>query len=523
MVQARAILDGEWLGPYDQLTLIKGPGFPLFLVFNRITHLPYPIPLAAFEYSSFVLFSYAVGRVAHSSRLAVVLLVTFAAFPWMWSGPVLRVLRDGFYTSLLLICLGLFVLVIWADVRRRWLVATAAGFALGWMAITREETPWLWLGLAALAICFFVAAIQRRQALARSVFIVACAVVASVIPSLLISTLNYTKYGVFLVTDFTEPNFREALRSLYSIEAGERVVYLPASRAARLAAYEQSPTFARLRDALDGEPAKLAGWQWPGCSIHGGKFCGDYAGGWFMWALRDAVADAGGYKDPRDAIAFYRRMAAEINLACRKGQLTCRYSPFSQLPPAISENVTKTLSALSDVMARISLVTPLPLDPAASEGGSVPIYLAASFLRVKMISPRGSASDDVVISRWGRGALVEAAARIQRGAREYFNSIWPALVLAGGVAIALATLLSIRRRRVQPLMLITWILLVFVASRTALMALIDGFLFRAINMEYTTPAAYCLVAATVIGIYWGIVEPRPAPTTLSHAGTSPAL
>jgi hypothetical protein len=508
MRQAKTILDGQWLGPYDQLTLIKGPGFPIFLSLSRAARLPYPILLAVFEFSSFALLSYAVGRVANSTRLAIALLVALAVFPWMWSGSVLRVLRDGFYTSLLLMCLALAILVIWTDVRRKWLIALMAGLSFGWMTITREETPWLWPAVAALAICFFIAARQKRETLRRSVLILLCAVAGSMMPTVFVASMNYAKYGVFLVTDFTDRNFREALRALYSVEAGERTAYLPASRAARLVSYQQSPTFARLRDALDGDPAAVEGWQWPGCSMHGGKFCGDYAGGWFMWAVRDAVADAGEYKTAAAAIAFYRSMAAEINLACREGRLTCRYSPFAELPPVIADNVAKTLHAIGEVIARISLVTPLPLDPPASEGSSGGIHLAAYFLRVKMISPKPSADHDVVVSRWHGGGLVQATGAIQRGAREFVNVVWPVLALAGSVAIALATVLSIRRQSVQPALLITWILLVFVASRTALMALIDGFLFRAINMEYTTPAAYCLVAAVVTGIYCAISELR---------------
>jgi uncharacterized membrane protein YoaK (UPF0700 family) len=113
-----------------------------------------------------------------------------------------------------------------------------------------------------------------------------------------------------------------------------------------------------------------------------------------------------------------------------------------------------------------------------------------------------------MVSRWQEGQLVQAAGMIQRGARGVVNFVWPILVLAGGVAIVLATLLSIRRRSIQPALLITWILLIFVATRAALIALIAGFLFRAVNMEYTTPAAYCLLGATVIGLYCGIVALR---------------
>ena len=37
---AKSILNGEWLGPYDQLTLVKGPVYPLFLAVAHHTGLP---------------------------------------------------------------------------------------------------------------------------------------------------------------------------------------------------------------------------------------------------------------------------------------------------------------------------------------------------------------------------------------------------------------------------------------------------------------------------------------------------
>ncbi|MBI2213836.1 MAG: hypothetical protein HYU52_09325, partial [Acidobacteria bacterium] len=55
-------------------------------------------------------------------------------------------------------------------------------------------------------------------------------------------------------------------------------------------------------------------------SVHGS---GEIAGGWFMWALRDAVAGAGFYSDGRKASAFYDRLAAEVLEACRAGRLDC--------------------------------------------------------------------------------------------------------------------------------------------------------------------------------------------------------
>ena len=41
MQRALLILEGQWFGPYDSMTLVKGPTYPLFIVFANI--LPFSI------------------------------------------------------------------------------------------------------------------------------------------------------------------------------------------------------------------------------------------------------------------------------------------------------------------------------------------------------------------------------------------------------------------------------------------------------------------------------------------------
>jgi hypothetical protein len=55
-------------------------------------------------------------------------------------------------------------------------------------------------------------------------------------------------------------------------------------------------------------------------------------GGWFLWALRDCVADAGYYRSGRFPGQFYQRLAAEVNDACAAGQLQC-YARRASLAP----------------------------------------------------------------------------------------------------------------------------------------------------------------------------------------------
>lgn len=93
--QAQSIVRGRWLGPYNEMTLIKGPGFPLFLVLSHYSHLPYSVFLALFQAGSFMFVSVVAGRLARSPLLALILLIVLLTFPWLWVGPVTRVLRDS--------------------------------------------------------------------------------------------------------------------------------------------------------------------------------------------------------------------------------------------------------------------------------------------------------------------------------------------------------------------------------------------------------------------------------------------
>src|SRR4030067_1644006 len=45
----RSLSKGEWLGPFNQRTLAKGPGYPLFLAANAWLGLPVSLPHALFH------------------------------------------------------------------------------------------------------------------------------------------------------------------------------------------------------------------------------------------------------------------------------------------------------------------------------------------------------------------------------------------------------------------------------------------------------------------------------------------
>src|SRR5262249_28743270 len=117
---------------------------------------------------------------------------------------------------------------------------------------------------------------------------------------------NFARYGVFLDHDVFAPGFAAAYRALARIDppAPRRYVTLPLS--SREAAYAASPSFRTLQPLLEGPLRR----SWIVDSCPWLQVCDDYANGWFLYALRDAVAMSGHYVSAPETDAFFARMGS---------------------------------------------------------------------------------------------------------------------------------------------------------------------------------------------------------------------
>lgn len=515
--QGLDISRGHWLGAYNHMTLVKGPGLPLFLAISNLLRLPYSISIALVEAGSFFLLCLVVGRLARAPGLALAMLITLLCFPWMWSGNGLRILRDGFYTALTFIFLALAFWTVWGDVTKRRTLGFAAGLVLGLASITREENPWFVPAVAILILALWVAERRRNGGLVSVAAIVLLGAIGVAGVRGVVLTLNYVNYKTFEITEFREKNFRDALRALYSIEPPERIPFLVASKEARAEAYKYSPTFSRLKVLLDGNPPTLEGWQAPGCPMYGGKVCGDYAGGWFLWAFRDAVTLVGAYADAATASEFYRQMAEEITLACEKKQITCRYSPIAEIPPLVEANFTLMRASLVNTVKLVTLATPMTAIRPRSAGPLEQVNASLDFLNHPIAAPHDTDPGSAIFSGNAPRAAVVFVQKEQNVVRSVFNAIWPFVCAIGVLGILFSTF--VRRGTIarDTLMVMTWTFLTLVLARVGLLTIVDATVHPGATMDYGNVAAYCLVASVVMGLYaaaqdlWRWRERREAP------------
>jgi hypothetical protein len=144
--------------------------------------------------------------------------------------------------------------------------------------------------------------------------------------------INAYAYGWFGTVEFRAAEYTAAYGSLTRVDVGPFIPRVPVTRAAREAVYQVSPAFAELRPFLEG----FLGEAWARNSVYVTQLDPsqrEIAGGWWMWALRDAAADAGHMRSAREALAFYQRIADEVNAACDQGKLAAHPRRDTMLPP----------------------------------------------------------------------------------------------------------------------------------------------------------------------------------------------
>lgn len=330
---AAHLVEGNWLGPYTQFTLAKGPMYSLFIAGAFLLGIP-------LLFAQQLFYAAASAAVTHSLRFwvrsAAARFLIYVVLLWnpmsFEANNLSRVLRQNVYTPLALLCLA-GLITLFARRReagpRQALPAATAGLAFGCFWLTREESIWfvpavgLLLAAPVLALREELAARWRALAVGITTF-----VLAALLPLLVVCVQNYRHYGWFGTVEFRAKEFTGAYGALTRPRVGPTLDQVPVTRQMREAAYAVSPSFAKLRPQLEG----AVGDHW----IERNLFPASerqIRGGWFVWAIRDAAHEAGLTPDAASALRFYQAIADEMNAACDAGKFPSRRGRSGFLPP----------------------------------------------------------------------------------------------------------------------------------------------------------------------------------------------
>lgn len=327
---AESILNGKWLGDYNQLTLIKEPFFPLFIALSQWLSLPLLFSIHLFYVLACWLFVVAVRPLVNHRLSLLFCFLLLLLNPGSYNYPAIgRIFQLSIYAPLALVvmsCLLGLAIRAFGPIRPalRWSLALGVAVSIFW--ITRGESIFLMPSLALVFVYLFRVAKGATPLRRWGRPLVLC-----LLPVLLllgtvqtVRHINLVHYGVPAVIEIVTPEFESAYGGLLRIITKDDRQFIPVTRAARFQAYEISPTFRQIKDNLDGP----VGMRWQ--SLAGEN---EIPAAFFIWALRDAAAASGFHDSGTKALDFYRQMGQEIADACDGGKIQCRNFSSSLVPP----------------------------------------------------------------------------------------------------------------------------------------------------------------------------------------------
>ena len=136
----------------------------------------------------------------------------------------------------------------------------------------------------------------------------------------LLAGANYLAWGMFVRHELDAPGYQHALAALSRIDVGRTPKHVTVTARARELAFRESATFRLLRPYFDGEP----GQQLAKYSLQFTGVPDEIGNGWFYWALRDAGARIGWYRDAPFADQKYAEIGEQLEQAFSAGRLPQR-------------------------------------------------------------------------------------------------------------------------------------------------------------------------------------------------------
>ena len=489
--QAHSLMEGHWLGSYNELTLAKGPAYSIFLAAVGRVGCPLRQAQTLLYALACVAFVAALRPLVPSAGARLLLFAVLLFDPQSLSaGTVGRVLRVGIQPALVLATLAGFIGMatrIDQPVRRLLGWALGAGLAGAAFWYSREEGVWLVpsvLVLVIVAAGLALRGVGDRKWLRSAMLAVPFGIV--LLAGWSLARINARWYGAPVTVDFTNGSFPKAFGSLARITPAEFIPRVPLTKETRLRAYAVSPAFAELQPYLEGEYGD--GWArygWEG-SDHpaAGK---EIRGGWIPWALRGAALAAGHYENAASAERYWRQVAAEVNAVCADGRLAAG-APRSGFMPrwdrALLEPLKGSLRQAAEVVLRLG---DFRARSELSSGTEEQLQLFASVIHqpavLAHVAPSGRTHLRVVLYQL------------------YHWCGWAATAGAVCAALVVAVLAFRRRRHAVELAVLT-ALGGGAFALVLVVALVDVTSFASVFSVYLAPATTLALAAWVLAPVW---------------------
>lgn len=346
---AEKLRNGQWLGSYQRLTLVKGIGYPLFLAISNVLPLNYLSISSLFYTISVLCMVYAVKPIFKTYKSLAVLYTILLFSPVAASLLTFqRVYRNSISAAQVILIIGSFAGMYF---RREWPVKRQLPWLFGAIVglvsfyYTREDAIWIMPFVLVVTliyigtVCYRFWTFNKKDLLIR-VAMILLPLLCVTVTGQTIGFLNQHYYGTSVVNELNDGSFAEMMKTIYSVEDEEQLKQVSVSRAKLETLYKNSATLSSIREEMD---VQFAVW----CGDEEYSKVWEIEDGWFFWILRDAMSAAGHYESADAMSSFCNAVTKELQTAITEGRVEERPTmPSAMMSPWREEYFSGTFGAM---------------------------------------------------------------------------------------------------------------------------------------------------------------------------------
>lgn len=322
---------GQWLGNYDNFTLVKYPFYGFFIAFNYYTGIPLLISQQIMYLLSGLYGLSLLHRFNKNIYFLAIFFLVYAFNPVTYSCESNHTFREGVYQSLtsFLIIGFLQSFVFNNSLKTKIIHFIIMSCSFSAFYLTKEDNFTILPSIFVLAILLIIRYfyIDKTKRSLKQLFLWLIPFCFLWLCVHIVSSKNLKYYKLYCVVD-SNGAFEYAIKQLIRVNPSTKKENVPLSADTRKELYQKIPSFSELSTFEDNVFYAWAEHK-PAC-LSTPSICDEVVK--LTWSIRSAVSAVGYYSNAKSASRYYERLSKEIDFACNNGTLNCsNIGIYSQL------------------------------------------------------------------------------------------------------------------------------------------------------------------------------------------------
>ena len=314
------LIQGNWVGSYSDVVISKGLTFPLLLAFCYLLKIDYITMMTVLYIIACLILTCVFSKKIKNKVLLFVFYTITLFVPIMYTYQVMqRVYRNAIVPSLAIIIIAGYLYLFFSrneqGFKKKIFAAIGTGIALALFWYTREDSIWMLPFIIFMSIALVISILFKNRKINKEFFKVLLILIIPITITFTYRNMlcyqNYKHFGVYTV--YNNEEYNKAMKSLKKVK--------------KYHYYDNIDfTMEKLRrvsevTCLDGIYPRLAELVYGYSLIDSTPLDGEVANGWFPWAIKGALSEAGYYKKAENINNFCHTLHLQIEEALENGTL----------------------------------------------------------------------------------------------------------------------------------------------------------------------------------------------------------